>query len=269
MPLLRLTEAFKEFFESEKSSGLILIGCTIIALFVANSSVSHLYLSTLHLHLFGLSLEHWVNDGLMAVFFLFIGLELERELYNGELSDIRQAMLPIVAAIGGVVTPALIHLYFNNGLDTQPGIGIPMATDIAFALGVLSMLGSRVPVSLKVFVVAFAIADDLIAIIIIALFYSSSISIPYLMAAITTLVILTILNRRHITSLVPYMIGGAILWFFMLKSGIHATLAGVLLAFTIPFSGKNDQHSPSHRLEHLLVFPVSYIILPIFALVQK
>lgn len=268
MPLLRLTEAFKEFFESEKSSGLILIACTIIALFVANSSASHVYLSALHFPLLGLSLEHWVNDGLMAVFFLFIGLELERELYNGELSDIRQAMLPIAAAIGGVVTPALIHLYFNNGLDTQSGIGIPMATDIAFALGVLSMLGSRVPVSLKVFVVAFAIADDLIAIIIIALFYSNAISIPYLMAAIATLVVLTLLNRRHITSLIPYMIGGAILWFFMLKSGIHATLAGVLLAFTIPFSGKNDQHSPSHELEHLLVFPVSYIILPIFALVN-
>lgn len=268
MPLLRLTEAFKEFFESEKSSGLILIACTIVALIIANSSASQLYLSTLHLPLLGLSLEHWVNDGLMAVFFLFIGLELERELYNGELSDLRQAMLPIVAAIGGVVTPALIHLYFNYDLDTQSGIGIPMATDIAFALGVLSMLGSRVPVSLKVFVVAFAIADDLIAIIIIALFYSSSISIPYLMAAIATLAVLTLFNRRHVTSLIPYMIGGGILWFFMLKSGIHATLAGVLLAFTIPFSGKNDQHSPSHELEHLLVFPVSYIILPIFALVN-
>jgi len=162
MPLLKITEAFKEFIENEKSSGLLLIACTIIALLIANSNLSQLYLNTLHLPFLGLSLEHWVNDGLMAIFFLFIGLELERELYNGELSNVRQAMLPIAAAIGGIAAPALIHLYFNFGLPTQAGIGIPMATDIAFAIGVLSMLGNRIPMSLKVFVVAFAIVSAML-----------------------------------------------------------------------------------------------------------
>lgn len=268
MPLLKITEAFKEFIENEKSSGLLLIACTIIALLIANSNLSQLYLNTLHLPFLGLSLEHWVNDGLMAIFFLFIGLELERELYNGELSNVRQAMLPIAAAIGGIAAPALIHLYFNFGLPTQAGIGIPMATDIAFAIGVLSMLGNRIPMSLKVFVVAFAIADDLIAIMIIAFFYSDNISVPYLLAAIAVIAVLIVFNRMRIMSLIPYMLGGAILWVFMLKSGIHATIAGVMLAFTIPFSGIKDQHSSSHELEHMLSLPVSYFILPIFAFVN-
>lgn len=268
MPLLKITEAFKEFIENEKSSGLLLIACTIIALLIANSNLSQLYLNTLHLPFLGLSLEHWVNDGLMAIFFLFIGLELERELYNGELSNVRQAMLPIAAAIGGIAAPALIHLYFNFGLPTQAGIGIPMATDIAFAIGVLSMLGNRIPMSLKVFVVAFAIADDLIAIMIIAFFYSDNISVPYLLAAIAVIAVLIVFNRMRIMSLIPYMLGGAILWVFMLKSGIHATIAGVMLAFTIPFSGIKDQYSSSHELEHMLSLPVSYFILPIFAFVN-
>lgn len=268
MPAQRLTEAFKEFIDNEKSSGLVLIACTVIALLIANSHLNPLYLNTIHASILGLSLEHWVNDGLMAIFFLFIGLELERELYNGELSDLKQAMLPIAAAIGGVAVPALIHLYFNFGLPTQSGIGIPMATDIAFAIGVLSMLGNRIPTSLKVFVVAFAIADDLIAIIIIALFYSNSIAVPYLLAALATVAVLALFNKMRVMSLVPYLLGGAVLWFLMLKSGIHATLAGVILAFTIPFSGNTDQHSPSHNLEHMLHLPIAYFILPIFALVN-
>ncbi len=265
---LQLTQAFKEFFESEKSSSLILIACAVIALLIANSNSSDLYQNTLQVPILGLSLAHWVNDGLMAIFFLLIGLELERELYEGELANLKKAMLPIAAAIGGVMLPALIHLYFNFGLETQAGIGIPMATDIAFALGVLAILGKRVPISLKVFVVAFAIIDDLIAIIIIALFYSSTISIPYLIGAIGILITLLIANRLRIMSLKLYLIGGVILWLLMLKSGVHATLAGVLLAFTIPFSNRKNQPSPSVTLEHRLLFPVSFVILPIFALVN-
>ena len=265
---ISLTEAFKQFINSEKSGSLLLIASTIAALLIANSSYGPSYLDYLHLPIFGMSLEHWVNDGLMAIFFLLIGLELERELYNGELSDIRKAMLPIIAAIGGVAAPALIHLYFNLGLPTQSGIGIPMATDIAFALGALAILGKHVPTSLKVFVVAFAIADDLIAIIVIALFYSNAISIPFLLAAIMVLGILLAMNRLRVMLLLPYLVGGVVLWFFMLKSGIHVTLAGVLLAFAIPFSGKEEHDSPSERLEHYLLFPVSFVILPIFALVN-
>ena len=215
-----------------------------------------------------LSLSHWINDALMAIFFLLIGLELERELYSGELSSFRNALLPIVAAFGGVVTPALIHYSFNSGTPTQSGIGIPMATDIAFALGVLAILGARVPFSLKVFVVAFAVIDDLIAIVLIAAFYTVSISIGYLAAAFAVWVLLCVLNKFfRVMSMTPYLLGGALLWFLMLKSGVHATVAGVILAFAIPFSAKPaDEESPSHRLEKILHKPVVFLILPTFAL---
>ncbi len=216
----------------------------------------------------GLGLEHWINDGLMAIFFLLIGLELERELYNGELSNVKNALLPIVAAFGGMVAPALIHFSINAGTSTQDGVGISMATDIAFALGVLAILGNRIPASLKVFVVAFAIIDALGAIVVIAAFYTTQLSVWYLAGAAGVWTLLFTWNRLfRVMSLVPYLLGGALMWVLMLRSGVHATIAGVALAFAIPFSVKeDDEQSPSHRLELLLHKPVAFIILPIFAL---
>ncbi len=262
-----LSNTFNNFFDSEKSSGILLIICTVISLLIANSPIGADYLSFWQWHAGSLSLEHWINDALMAIFFLFIGLELERELYSGELSNLKNAVLPIFAAIGGMVAPALIHLSLNAGTPTQAGIGIPMATDIAFALGVLAILGNRIPASLKVFVVAFAVIDDLGAIVIIAAFYAAQLSIWYLVCALAVWALLVALNRLRVMSLIPYLLGGALMWFLMLKSGVHATIAGVMLAFAIPFSAKDDdQTSPSHKLEHFLHKPVAFIILPIFAL---
>jgi NhaA family Na+:H+ antiporter len=262
-----LSNTFNTFFNSEKSSGVVLLCCTALSLALANSSLGKGYLSVWQHQLGGLSLEHWINDGLMAVFFLFIGLELERELYSGELANLKNALLPIVAAIGGMVVPAGLHLSLTAGTPAQAGIGIPMATDIAFALGVLALLGSRIPASLKVFVVAFAVIDDLGAILLIAAFYTVHLSIWYLAGALVVWAVLGALNRLRVAALTPYLIGGGLLWFLMLKSGVHATLAGVMLAFAIPFSAKdNDQASPSHKLEHLLHKPVAFIILPVFAL---
>lgn len=264
----KLSSTFQRFFDSEKSSGILLIICTVISLFITNSSYGTDYLSFWRIYAGGLSLEHWINDALMAIFFLLIGLELERELYSGELSDFQNALLPIFAAIGGIVAPALIHFSFNAGTPTQVGIGIPMATDIAFALGVLAILGNRIPASLKVFVVAFAVIDDLSAVVIIAAFYTAQLSVGYLGAALAVWILLYALNRIfRVMSLVPYLLGGALMWFFMLKSGVHATVAGVMLAFAIPFSAKDDDaESPSHRLEQFLHKPIAFIVLPIFAL---
>jgi NhaA family Na+:H+ antiporter len=263
-----LSNTFKNFFESEKSGGILLIICTVVSLLLANSISGADYLSILQLYVGGLSVEHWINDALMAGFFLLIGLELERELYNGELSNFQNALLPIVAAIGGICLPALIHFVLNSGTPTQAGIGIPMATDIAFALGVLALLGSRVPASLKVFLTALAVMDDLGAIVIIAVFYTAQLSIAYLIGAIAVFGLLVVLNLFfRVMSLAPYLIAGALMWFLMLKSGVHATIAGVFLAFAIPFSAKeDDEESPSHRLEQFLHKPVAFIILPIFAL---
>lgn len=215
-----------------------------------------------------MSVEHWINDGLMAVFFLMVGLELERELYNGELSDFRNALLPIVAAVGGICVPALLHFALNAGTSTQGGMGIPMATDIAFALGVLALLGSRVPASLKIFLTALAVIDDLGAILVIALFYTTGLQAGYLIGALGVFAALVCLNRfARVMALLPYLAGGALMWFLMLKSGIHASIAGVLLAFAIPYSARqDDEESPSHRLEHLLHAPTSFLILPLFAL---
>jgi NhaA family Na+:H+ antiporter len=262
------SSTFQKFFNSEKSSGILLIVCTAISLLITNSSLGLDYVSGWQMRLGGLSVEHWINDALMAIFFLFIGLELERELYNGELSNIRNALLPTFAAFGGIAVPALIHLSLNAETPTQAGIGIPMATDIAFALGVLALLGNRVPASLKIFVVAFAVIDDLSAIIIIAVFYTAQLSFGYLSAAVSVWALLCGLNRLfRVMSLTPYIIGGAIMWFLMLKSGVHATIAGVMLAFAIPFSAKvDDEASPSHWLENLLHKPVAFLILPLFAL---
>ncbi len=262
-----LSITFNNFFNSEKLSGILLIGCTVLSLLIANSSIGASYLSFWQQPVAGLSIEHWINDALMAIFFLLIGLELERELYNGELSHFKNALLPIFAAVGGMAVPALIHFSLNIGTPTQNGIGIPMATDIAFALGVLAILGNRIPASLKVLVVAFAVIDDLGAIIVIALFYTTHLSVEYLAGSIAVWGLLLLFNRLRIMSLIPYFIGGVLLWFLMLKSGIHATIAGVLLAFAIPFSAKtDDEKSPSHQLELWLHKPVAFIILPIFVL---
>lgn len=265
---ITLSNTFNRFFDSEKSSGILLIIFTIASILLANSVFGHEYLGFWQTKVAGLSLEHWINDGLMTIFFLMIGLELEREIYIGELSNFKNALLPIFAAIGGMFIPALIHFSLNQSTPTQNGIGIPMATDIAFALGVLAILGNKIPTSLKVFVVAFAVIDDLGAIVLIAIFYTVKFSATYLLAALLVWVVLILLNRKfRVMSLWPYILGGIIMWFFMLKSGVHATVAGIMLAFAIPFSVKDDdQQSPSHKLENFLHKPVAFIILPIFAL---
>jgi len=261
------TISFTDFVESEKSSGIFLILCTVISLSVANSLFGPEYQHFWHIKLGPLSVEHWINDGLMAIFFLLIGLELKRELISGELSNFRHALLPITAAFGGMIVPAAIHYGLNVGTATQSGIGIPMATDIAFAIGILALIGNRIPLSLKVLVVAFAVIDDLGAVIIIAVFYTSKLSIPYLMSAVALWFALFALNRMKVMSLIPYLTGGAIMWLFMFKSGVHATVAGVLLAFAIPYSHRRDDaKSPSHQLEHFLHKPVAFLILPVFAL---
>ena len=263
-----LSHTFREFIESSKAGGIVLILCTIVSLSIANSALGPAYLGFWHQYLGGLSIEHWVNDALMAIFFLLIGLELERELQNGELSDLRNAMLPMVAAAGGIAVPALIHFGLNAGTATQAGVGIPMATDIAFALGVLALLGSRVPASLKIFLTALAVMDDLGAIIVIAVFYTTELAGLYLLGALAVFALLVCMNRfLRVMALTPYLVGGALMWFLMLKSGVHATIAGVLLAFAIPYSAtQDDAASPSHRLENALHKPVAFLILPIFAL---
>ncbi|MFM9836344.1 MAG: Na+/H+ antiporter NhaA [Methylophilaceae bacterium] len=258
---------FNQFFNSEKSSAVLLIFCTIVSLVITNSSFGQSYLAFWQANLAGLSLEHWINDALMTIFFLLIGLELEREFYVGELSDFKKALLPIIAALGGLTLPAVIHFCFNNGTPTQAGIGIPMATDIAFALGALALMGNRIPTSLKVLLTAIAVMDDLGAIIVIAVFYTSNLSVYYLIAAMVVFTVLILLNRLRVMRLLPYILGGVLMWILMLKSGIHATISGVLLAFTIPFTNKSeDKKSPSYNLEHFLHKPVAFIILPIFAL---
>nr|MBP9823930.1 Na+/H+ antiporter NhaA [Thermoanaerobaculia bacterium] len=264
----KLSNTFNKFFDSEKSSGVLLMFCTALALAITNSSFGGRYLAFWQTKLGSLTLEHWINDGLMAVFFLLIGLELERELYSGELSNIKNALLPMFAAVGGMVAPAAIHFALNAGTPSQAGIGIPMATDIAFALAVLAILGKRVPASLKVFVVAFAVMDDLGAIVIIAAVYTTKFSLAYLLGALAVWTVLVVLNRfLRVMSRVPYLLGGAVMWYFMLQSGVHATIASVALAFAIPYSAKDeDQASPSHKLEHLLHKPVAFIVLPLFAL---
>jgi NhaA family Na+:H+ antiporter len=259
------SDLFNEFFESEKSTGLLLIACTIFSLFMANSIFGSQYLHTWHMKFGGESLEYWINDGLMTIFFLLIGLELEREIYEGELSNIKDALLPIFAALGGMAVPAGLYLLLNYGTVAQAGAGIPMATDIAFALGILSLLGNRVPLSLKIFLTALAVIDDLGAIMVIAIFYTKTILWSNLFYALGTMLVLFILNRMKIKSLIPYLIGGVIMWWFMLHSGIHATVTGVLLAFVIPF-GNGNKKSTSYILQHFLHKPVGFLILPLFAL---
>jgi len=270
---IEATRLLRDFLNSEKAGGLILFLCTVASLIIANSSIGSSYVSFWHQYLdfsFGpvdlkYSLEHWINDGLMAVFFLLVGLEIERELYVGELRDLKVASLPIAAAIGGMIVPAAIHFLFNNGTPTQSGIGIPMATDIAFALGMLSLLGNKVPFSLKIFLTALAIIDDLGAILVIAIFYSNGISWGYLLVALGIFAVLSLLGRLKVYNLLVYIIPGIVMWYCMLKSGVHATITGVLLAFAIPF-GKLGSKGPSYKLQHALHKPVAFIVLPIFAL---
>ena len=262
---MRITKLYKEFFNSEKTSGLILIVCTILSLTIANSSSGIDYNAFWQTQFAGHSIVHWINDGLMTIFFLLIGLELEREIYHGELSNIKDALLPIFAALGGIIIPAGIFMYFNIGTSTQSGAGIPMATDIAFALGILSLLGNKVPTSLKIFLTALAVIDDLGAILIIATFYTKTIFWVNLLIALGIFGTLLILNKLRIKNLIIYIIGGIAMWYFMLNSGVHATITGVLLAFAIPYRD-GGENSASYKLQHFLHKPVAFIILPVFAL---
>ena len=258
-----LTKLFTDFFNSERAGGLVLICCTIISLLLSNFTGGYIHIW--HWEIAGHHLVHWINDGLMTIFFLLIGLELEREIYHGELSSMKNAALPVMAAAGGMVVPALAYYLINADGGNMRGIGVPMATDIAFALGVLSLMGNRVPAALKIFLTALAVIDDLGAIIVIAIFYTHTIHWTMLGSALAIFVVLLILNRLGIRVLLPYLLAGIAMWFLMLNSGVHATITGVLLAFAIPF-GNGDQQSPSYRLQHFLHKPVAFVILPLFAL---
>ncbi len=262
---MRATKVFTQFFENEKASGLVLIAVTILSLFLANSVFQDTYINFWKLPLGSHSLVEWINDGLMSIFFLQIGLELEREIYIGELSNLKKASLPLFGALGGMLVPAGLYLALNWGTATQSGAGIPMATDIAFAVGALSLLGKKVPTSLKIFLMALAVVDDLGAILVIAVFYTKSLAFLNLGIAIGIWLVLLLLNRLRIHTFWPYAIGGIAMWYFMLHSGIHATIAGVLLAFAIPF-GKGDKKSISYTLQQQLHWPVGFVILPLFAL---
>lgn len=258
-------------FKSEKSSGFILLSCVVLSLWVANSgysdSFSNLLATSIGIESFHLSysISSWINDGLMAIFFLLVGLEIKREIAEGELSTAKEAALPVVAALGGMLMPALIYVVFNHGKNTATGWGIPMATDIAFALAIISLLGKNVPFSLKIFLAALAIADDLGAILVIAIFYTEQIHWDYLLVAGGIVALLWIFNFLKLSSFYLYLIPGLFLWYFVHHSGIHATIAGVLLAFSIPMY-KTALNSPVKRLEHQLKIPVNFLIMPIFAL---
>ncbi len=262
----RSTKIFKEFFESEKSGGLILIACTILSLLLANASFGESYLHFWETEIAGMSLEMWINDGLMAVFFLLIGIELKREFQSGELNSWKKATLPAFSALGGMVVPAAVYLIFNWGQDSVDGFGIPMATDIAFALGALSLLGNRVPLSLKVFLTALAVIDDLGAILVIAFFYSKGIVVLNLLTAIGIFLALLAFNKLKVNSLWLYIPAGILMWYLMHHSGVHATITGVLLAFAIPSTSNKKGFNPSDYLQSKLHHPVPYVILPLFAL---
>ena len=269
-----ITKPFKYFFKLESASGLVLLFAAILALIISNGNLSDYYFSTLETYItlgtkdFGLKLSvlHWINDVLMAIFFFFVSLEIKREFLQGELSNPKQAMLPIIGAVGGMVVPALFYILINySNSATLNGWAIPSATDIAFSLGVLSLLGKRVPISLKVFLTALAIIDDLGAIVIIAFFYSGNIEIKYLILMLVTLIVLIGLNKFKVKSFLAYLIAGIFLWDFTHQSGVHATIAGVLLALTIPHNIKNNKQSMLLKLEHGLSPYVAFGIMPIFA----
>ena len=269
-----ITSSFRWFFKLEAASGLVLLFAAIIALIISNSNFSDLYFNTLNEYLFiginniglKLSVMHWINDALMAIFFFFVTLEIKREFIQGELSNIKQAMLPIIAAIGGMLVPALIYVIINfDDPTTLNGWAIPSATDIAFSLGVLSLLGSRVPLSLKVFLTALAIIDDLGAILIIAIFYSGDLNIKYLSLMLLSFIALLIINKFNVKKFLPYLILGIFLWDFTHNSGIHATIAGVLLAITVPHRKKEKDFSLLIKIEHAISPYVAFGIMPLFA----
>ncbi|OLQ79927.1 Na(+)/H(+) antiporter NhaA [Photobacterium proteolyticum] len=264
-----MTDAIRNFLKLESAGGIILIIAAAIAMMVANSPLEPLYNGTLHSYVAGLSVSHWINDGLMAIFFLLIGLEVKRELIEGALNTKEKAIFPAIAAVGGMVAPALVYFAFNfSDPMAAKGWAIPAATDIAFALGVMALLGPRVPVSLKAFLLALAIIDDLGVIVIIALFYSSDLSTIALAVAFAATTALFVMNAKNVTKLSWYIVVGLILWFSVLKSGVHATLAGVVLGFAIPLSGEDgssEKHSPLKHLEHALHPYVAFLILPLFA----
>lgn len=268
LPLQRI----RDFMDNEAAGGLVLMVVAALALVVANSPLEPGYVETLRTHVGPLSIQHWINDGLMAMFFLLVGIEIKREALDGELATWPQRILPGVCALGGMLVPALIYVAFNHADgEALRGWAIPTATDIAFALGVLSLLGNRVPVSLKIFLTALAIIDDLGAVLIIAIFYTSELALPYLLGALAVVTLLVILNRHHVRVLWPYLLLGVILWVLVLKSGIHATLAGVALALILPLdatghntSGGAEASSPLLRVEHALHRVVPFVIIPIF-----
>ncbi|MDQ1901345.1 Na+/H+ antiporter NhaA [Paracoccus sp. WLY502] len=266
----RIQNTIRKFLDNGSSGGLLLMASAALALVVANSPLSETYFHTLHAYVGPLSVAHWINDALMAVFFLMVGLEIKREMVDGHLSSWPRRILPGVAAAAGMAVPALIYLFFTAGTGATHGWAIPSATDIAFALGVLSLLGPRVPTSLKVFLAALAILDDLGAVIVIGLFYTADVSPMYLGLSAVVVAALAGLNLSGVMRLSPYLVLGVVLWFFVLQSGIHATIAGVMLALTIPLKRTpatpeaRGAESPLHRLEHALIVPVSFIIIPIF-----
>ena len=269
-----ISAPFKWFFKLEAASGLVLLISAIIALIISNSSYSNIYFNALNEYIFiginniglKLSLLHWINDALMAIFFFFVTLEIKREFIQGELSSVKQAALPIVGAVGGMLFPALIYIFINfKTPETLNGWAIPSATDIAFSIGILSLLGSRIPLSLKVFLTALAIIDDLGAIIIIAFFYTGDLSFKYLILLIITFVCLLILNKAGIKKFLPYLLLGIFLWFFTHESGVHATIAGVLLACCIPHRKKEHDFSLLIKIEHLISPYVAFFIMPLFA----
>ena len=269
-----ISKSFKWFFKLEAASGLVLLFSAVLALILSNSVYADYYFSTLEKYLFigfnnfglKLSVLHWINDALMAIFFFFVTLEIKREFLQGELSNIKQALLPIIAAVGGMVVPALVYVYINLGdPETLNGWAIPSATDIAFSLGILSLLGKRVPLSLKVFLTALAIIDDLGAILIIAIFYSGDLSIKYLSLMLLAFIGLLVINKFNIKKFLPYLILGIFLWDFTHNSGIHATIAGVLLAMTIPHRKKEKDFSLLIKVEHLISPYVAFGIMPLFA----
>lgn len=267
-----ITDYFKKFLHNSQSSGVLLIICVAVSLMIANSSLGPAFQNLLDkeigTHIFQLNypLSIWINDGLMAIFFLLVGLEIKREILEGELSNFKNASLPIVAALGGMVVPALIYIFFNSGTDYENGWAIPMATDIAFSLAIISMLGKSVPLSLKIFLAALAIVDDLGAIMVIAIFYTDQIHWDYLGLCALMVAVLAILNFLNFKKHIFYIIPGIFLWYFMHHSGIHATIAGVLLAFTIPTNISTTEISPLEKLEQKLHLPVNFLIMPIFAL---
>ncbi|MEZ9710529.1 Na+/H+ antiporter NhaA [Vibrio breoganii] len=261
-----MSQMLKDFFKMESAGGIILVIAAALAMIVANSPLNEAYQGALHSYVLGMSVEHWVNDGLMALFFLLIGLEVKRELLEGALKSRETAIFPAIAAVGGMIAPALVYVLFNMGnADALAGWAIPAATDIAFALGIMALLGKRVPVSLKVFLLALAIIDDLGVVVIIALFYSSDLSTSALAVGFAMTALLFFMNHKKVTPLKWYLLVGAILWFAVLKSGVHATLAGVVIGFAIPLKGKKGEHSPLKHLEHALHPWSSFMILPIFA----